>query len=151
MRPTAPLVLIDTNIFISYLLTPRTAGPIAQIIESATTGSISLVLPAELVDEFFETITTKPYLARRIEEEDARHFIEALSAVAFLPESLNEPVPAIVRDPKDNYLLAHAVIHQVDYLVSGDHDLLDIAEEFTRPRIIDPAAFARAVLELDPP
>lgn len=34
-------------------------------------------------------------------------------------------VPAITRDPKDDYLVALALRERVDALVSGDRDLLD--------------------------
>lgn len=33
-------------------------------------------------------------------------------------------VTALTRDPKDDYLLAYALVGQADYLVTGDHDLL---------------------------
>lgn len=151
MSPTTPVVLLDTNIFISYLLTPERRGPITQIVEAAATGSITLVLPAELIDEFYEKITTKPYLVSRIDEDVARRFVEALAAIARMPESIDVPLPSIVRDPKDDYLIAHAVLNHVDYLITGDHDVLDLAARLHPLRIIQPADFVRDVLEIDQP
>jgi predicted nucleic acid-binding protein len=58
---------------------------------------------------------------------------------AALPPSA--PVPAVVRDPKDDYLIAHSVLEQVDYLVSGDKDLL-VLGSVLGVRIVSPADFA---------
>lgn len=151
MKPANPRVLLDTNIFISFLLTPGHNRAIARIIESAASGRVTLVLPEELVDEFYEKITTKRYLARRIDADTARQFVQALAATALLPDSLHEPVPSVVRDPKDNYLIAHALLKQVDYLITGDRDLLDLAAHLLPFRIVQPAAFVRDVLDRDRP
>jgi putative PIN family toxin of toxin-antitoxin system len=57
-------------------------------------------------------------------------------------------IPAICRDSKDNYLLAYATIAQVDLLVSGDHDLLELGE-FEGVRIVSPATFAALLVHSD--
>ena len=50
------------------------------------------------------------------------------------------PFPAVVRDPKDDYLIAHAVMGQADYLVTGDDDLLSLGRIDTI-RILSPRQF----------
>ena len=47
----------------------------------------------------------------------------------------------VTRDPKDDYLLAHATIGRCDFLVTGDRDLLDI-QKIDRLSIITPGEFA---------
>jgi predicted nucleic acid-binding protein len=48
--------------------------------------------------------------------------IAALSEVVELPES----VPAICRDPDDDWVIACAVIGEADCIISGDRDLLSL-------------------------
>lgn len=38
--------------------------------------------------------------------------------------AINALIPAVTCDPKDDYLLAHAVVGRADFLVTGDSDLL---------------------------
>jgi predicted nucleic acid-binding protein len=48
--------------------------------------------------------------------------------------------PEISRDPQDDYLLALAVVHEADYLVTRDRDLLDLGE-VVGVKIVDPVTF----------
>ena len=52
-------------------------------------------------------------------------------------------IPGIVRDPKDDYLMAHAILGRVDFLVTGDRDLLALDGEVDPLRILTAAAFSR--------
>lgn len=47
----------------------------------------------------------------------------------------------MTRDPKDDYLIAYAVIGEADYLVTGDKDLL-VLEQIAGVTIVTPARFA---------
>lgn len=135
--------LLDTNLFISYLFTPaQRSGAIGQVVSAAFSGTYTLLLPAELLAEFYETIVTKPILRERIGEAGAAAFVDLLRGTAELLPSLDEPYPAVTRDPNDDYLLAHALLAGADYLVSGDKDLLSLGpiEGLT---ILSPADFAR--------
>jgi predicted nucleic acid-binding protein len=46
----------------------------------------------------------------------------------------------VSRDPDDDNILACVLAANADYLVTGDHDLLDL-HEFERTRIIFPREF----------
>lgn len=48
-------------------------------------------------------------------------------------------VESVTRDPKDDYLVAFAAEHGVDFIVSGDKDLLEWEEQ--SPPVMAPAAF----------
>ncbi|MDH3684220.1 MAG: hypothetical protein OEV40_30230 [Acidimicrobiia bacterium] len=54
-------------------------------------------------------------------------------------------VESITRDVDDDYLVALASEHAVDYIVTGDKDLLEWPEQ--RPPVLAPAAFAELVGE----
>lgn len=53
---------------------------------------------------------------------------DSLSAIVSVAETVEDPNPepwqGVCRDPKDDYLVALAEVHQVALLVSGDRDLL---------------------------
>lgn len=53
------------------------------------------------------------------------------------------------RDVKDNYLLALAEIVPLDYLITGDRDLL-VLEQWQQTRIIPFAAFEELVCQMKP-
>ena len=106
-------------------------------------GFFTVLLPSELLDEFYRTITTKPYLVDRIDPRQALAFIGTMRDVATLLTPLSQPAPPVVRDPNDDSLLAHALAAQADYLVTGDADLLALGNEVAPLRILSPADFVR--------
>lgn len=120
-------VLLDTNILISYLLTPKNSV-IAQIVEAGILGGFDLLLPEELSDELVEKARAKQYLAERITPEEVRELVDILSEVSETVPKITQSIPAVTRDPKDDYLLAYALVGQADYLVTGDRDLLVLGQ-----------------------
>ena len=68
----------------------------------------------------------------------SREALESGSAVRVFFR--DESIPAICRDPKDDYLLAHALIGSADYLISRDKDLLTL-REVEGIKIVEPAEF----------
>ncbi len=139
-------VLLDANIFTSFLLHPDRDSPYAAIIRAAVAGQFTLLMPEELLAEFGARAKTKPYLIRHIAPEDVDAFIELIAAVAESLPGLDVPVPVVTRDPKDDYLLAHAVLGRADYLVTGDRDLL-VLGQVEDVFIVTPREFLRV---LDP-
>lgn len=66
-------------------------------------------------------------------------------AILFGSESFIAPLPArVCRDPDDDEVLALALTAQVDLIVSGDNDLLDL-HAFERIPIVIPADALRRV------
>lgn len=116
-------VLYDSNIFISYLLNPG-GSAIAHLFDRKALKKITLLLPQPLVGEFTTRIKTKSDLSERISSAQLKNFIKALSQMGEVIQTINQPIPKITRDPKDDYLIAYAVVGKADYLVTGDKDLL---------------------------
>jgi putative PIN family toxin of toxin-antitoxin system len=136
-----PRVLLDAKIILSYFLPPiDPRRTIFKLIDLVLAGSTQLVLPEEVTDEVMLVVRTKPYFRQRMTEQDARGAIELLGAEADVPPRLAD-TPGVVRDPKDDYLIAHAILGRVDFLVTGDHDLLALDNEIEHLRIITAAAF----------
>jgi putative PIN family toxin of toxin-antitoxin system len=141
-------VLVDTNVFVSRLLVrSRASTGVSRVIRAAVVGEYTLLVPEEVLDELHGLRDRKPYLRDRITERDIDDLIHVLRSVAVILPRSTDPVPAVLRDPKYDFLLTAATLGDADYLVTGDRDLTDIREHLERPRILTVADF----LELLPP
>lgn len=133
-------VLIDTNVVISYLLYPNRPGTIQTIFKALFEGKFTLLLPEALLDEIVITVTQKPHLRERIALDALELMVESLRTVAEEIPLIESEIPQVTRDPKDDYLLAYAVVGEADVLVSGDKDLLELGE-IVGVRIVSPGEF----------
>lgn len=132
-------VLFDTNVLISYLLTPK-RGAITTIVEAGFEKKYQLLLPNEVVTELKKKIARKPYLSQKISQTTIQKFIKALSTIAETLSPITEPIPEVGRDFKDDYLLAYSFVGDADYLVTGDRDLL-ILKQIHKVKIVSPSEF----------
>lgn len=73
-----------------------------------------------------EDVAARPKIAERVPPEAAQRFVSDLRGAA-QAEADPELAP-ISRDPKDDYLVALAVSVRADHLVTGDKDLLSLAD-----------------------
>ena len=117
-------VLVDTNLFIAYLLKPHDDSFVTLLLNAVVEGQITLLMPAALLEEIENTVKQKPYLIKIISGERLHRFLVLLQSLCEEIPLITAAIPPITRDPKDDYLIAYAVIGQADYLVSGDKDLL---------------------------
>ena len=97
-------VLLDTNILISYLLTPRQNSPVTKIMTQTLLGDFVLLVPEELLQELKRKAREKKYLAARIEPEEVEKLLDILASVSEPIPKIREAIPAVTRDPKDDYL-----------------------------------------------
>ena len=133
--------LLDANVLISYLIGTRTDSAPVIVVEAAMAGVFRVTLPGPVVDELLDRTTHKPYLAGRISSETLARFLDAFMLVAEASPDPEESFLEIGRDRDDDYLYAHAVLSQVDFLVSGDRDVLAVGRVGS-VRIVSPATFA---------
>ncbi|MGD9711893.1 MAG: putative toxin-antitoxin system toxin component, PIN family [Thermomicrobiales bacterium] len=140
------LVILDTNIFVSYLLAipPGSAGVI-QIVDAAFEGVFTLLLPEEQISEMRRAIVANPYLRTRIADEDLESFVDALIVAGHIVPALKSVPEAVTRDPKDDYLLATAVMANADVLGTGDRDLLELRDLLASPAIMTVAEFLQSI------
>jgi putative PIN family toxin of toxin-antitoxin system len=80
-------------------------------------------------------------LRERIAQEELALFISLLRTVSERLSPITEEIPEAVRDPKDNYLVAYALIGRADYLVTGDNNLLSL-QQIGTVTILRPSEFA---------
>jgi putative PIN family toxin of toxin-antitoxin system len=116
-------VVIDPNLLVSYLLTHR--GPIAQILNvHLAREDFTLLVCPQLLEELDRVLQYEKF-QRYFNDETRLRFVAltaALGELAGVPDEL----PRVVRDPKDDYLIACALAGEADFIISGDKDVLDL-------------------------
>jgi putative PIN family toxin of toxin-antitoxin system len=117
-------IILDTNIWISYLLARDEQNLIRRLTQACIGVDRTLIVPPELITELRGSTTKYPYLGKRIPQHEVEALIQEFQEIAQIPPFLRENFPQYSRDAQDDYLLAHGIIQQVDYLVTGDKDLL---------------------------
>jgi putative PIN family toxin of toxin-antitoxin system len=134
-------VLVDTNVLLSYLLNSESSSAPVAVVNRLLSGHDDLILPEQVIDELTRTILEKPYFAERIAPQQVQRFVELLRTLSIpspRPPSLDQ---RWVRDPKDDFLINAALLAGVDYLVSGDKDLIALGDALDPLKIRSPQAF----------
>src|SRR5215207_6887260 len=117
----APSAVVDTNVFVSGTINPH--GRPRQVLRAWHEGRFRLILSdrqhAELI-----TVFGRPAIIRqfRITLIELTELIARIAAVT--PIVPSSSIPVSLRDPKDEHILAAALVGKADYLVTGDDDLL---------------------------
>lgn len=128
---TAPIsAVIDTNLIISAFLSPR--GAPRALLLALYAERVQLVCSASLRDEYAEVLA-RPHLIQRfnLSPDEIATFMRFLDRRAsFIVPT--KPYRALVRDPKDDHVIATALDGDANYLITGDADLLALAND---PRI----------------
>ncbi len=129
-------VTVDTNIFISALLGSKNCR---KIYELFVHSKIDLILSPQLFAELNETLTQSK-LRQYFKKEDIEKLNKLLETDAewvFPKEKIS-----ICRDSKDNIILECACAGKVDFIVTGDKDLLSL-KKFRKTLIISPRQFLK--------
>ncbi len=137
--------LLDANLFISYLLSPTPlTSAMGAILTAAAEERFVLLFTPGIAEEIVQTVAERSDLAARITPADVVAMLAELDKIAESGPRLSSPLPAISRDVKDDYLLAHAQAAHADFLVSWDKDLRDL-ERIQDLRIVTPPEFLRVL------
>jgi putative PIN family toxin of toxin-antitoxin system len=136
--PSALRVVLDTNVLLSGVAYPGSLP--GRIIAAWRHGSVDVVLSNFILDELRRVL---PRLVARHGLSDRE--IEDLVDILSIQAELVEPAPVAdeaLRDENDRpvlgTLLAGMRSGKVDYLITGDKDLLTLADAYP---ILTPAAF----------
>lgn len=133
-------VLLDTNIIISALVTPSENSPASLIIQALFWQKFTLLLPQELQEEIVRTIVEKKRVRKIVTVGHVETMAKLLASQAERIPPIEEKIPAVSRDPKDDYLATYALVAKADYLVTGDKDLL-VLKQVGQVNILTPKAF----------
>ena len=135
-------VLLDSNLIFSFLLTNADRQtPVTRTVQLVLKQSGAWIVPLEQLSEMDNTRQEKEYLRVRIADDVWEDLLIRAHRFGTVLTELIQPLEGVTRDPKDDYLIAAAFQHDVDILVSGDKDLLALAEFLELPRIMSPAEF----------
>ena len=110
------------------MLSPHHDSFVLLLFDKITAGEITLLVSTPLLDEIEVTVKRKPYLLKRIREEELARFIHLLKIVSEEIPLITTEIPVATRDPKDDYLIAYAILGKADYLVTVDKDLLVLGQ-----------------------
>ncbi len=133
-------VILDANIFISYLLSKREGGTIRRLVEACLLlPEIQLIFPNELKQEILDVWERKKPLQKAVPRQRLESVLEKVEQIAEIPASIAEIIPHS-RDHKDDYLIAYGLLEQADYLVTGNGDLVFL-KQIKNLRLISPVEF----------
>jgi len=128
MQKKVSRIIIDTNLWISFLITKD----FTKLDEIIFSGSGILIFSKELLNEFLE-VAKRPKFRRFFSAADIEDLLETIDEFAEFVEV--ETVVEVCRDAKDNFLLSLSVDGNADYLLTGDKDLLELIS-FEETRIV---------------
>lgn len=128
--------IIDTNVFVSGTIWK---GAPHQVLSLWSDGRFKLVVSHEIVTEYEAVLNNllnhQPELVSQILETIRIH------AEFVQPVKLQKPV---CRDPNDDMFIAAALGARVDFIVSGDKDLI-ILDGVMGLRIVKPRGFLDSI------
>ncbi len=138
MTPRGPYVVVDTNVWISGMLT-RTGTP-AQLVRSVLSQARP-VLTTETFAELRQRLWL-PKFDRYVSMEARKLLLHDLDASAFwfeVPQHI--AAQKFCRDADDDKFIHAALASAAAWLVTGDRDLLDLADGLAASgvRVVSPA------------
>lgn len=126
-------VVLDTNVLVSGLVYPSSIP--GRIVGLWHQGGLNVVLSRYILDEMARVL---PRLSRaQLSSNEIRDLVDSFMFLADVmePEAGKDPN---LRDPADQQVLATFLTAKADYLITGDKDLLVLAEKYP---IVTPAVF----------
>lgn len=135
MKDKSLKVILDTNLWISFLITQN----YSQLDEIIFEKKCTLIFSEELLEEFFSVIK-RPKFRKFFSQEDMEDLIETIQEFAEFVEVKSSV--SVCRDEKDNFLLSLSKDSKADFLITGDKDLLDL-KDFESTKIVMIADFLK--------
>jgi len=135
---------LDATVLVSAFLTP--GGVSDELLRRARAGAFGVFLSEAILAEVVHTLAY-PRIRRRYPytDEDVRVFCAGLREAATLVPTPAD-IPAVVRDPNDDMVLATAQAAQATYLITRDLDLLSL-QTYAGITILTPEAFMAILRE----
>lgn len=113
-------VLFDTNLWISFMIGRR----LSSLADVLNRQDVEVYVSEQLLDEI-RTVISRPKFDNLISRETRYYFFEMVYDVCQITD-ITVQADSPIRDIKDLYLLSMAESVPVDYIISGDKDLIDI-------------------------
>lgn len=127
-------VVIDANVFVSIILGGQITGKISELLIA---NEFKLVYSTKLFNELKYVLSRKDFELSQQQIDRIITFIEMEGELVVSDETIDA-----CRDPKDNPVLECAVAGKVDFIVTGDKDLLAL-KSFRKICILTPHEFLK--------
>jgi len=128
-------VILDANVLVSAAIQ---TGPSYRLVARwLDQGDLEVVICPALLGEV-EDVLDRPRLRNRVDPGLTRLYMATIRRIAELVVD-PRPIKATTRDVDDDYLISLGREHHVDWIVTGDKDLLEWEDQM--PPAITPAAF----------
>ena len=135
-------IVIDTNIFVSALITPRSNS--AKVLRLWEDNVFEVLVSGEILSEISEVLSY-PKIKKY-------HDLNVLSVKKLLGEyadaaffiKTRDKLDVIKEDPSDNKFLECALAGKADFIVSGDKHLLNL-KVFGKITILNPREFLERI------
>jgi uncharacterized protein len=131
-------VVLDTNVLVSGLAYPASVP--GRIVGLWRDGGLDVALSRYILDEMARVL---PRLSRvKLSSDEIRDLTDSFLFLADIvePDAASDATlrDLALRDPADGPVLATLLASKADYLITGDKDLLALAEKYP---IVTPAEF----------
>ena len=114
-------VVLDTNVFISAFFW---GGNPRKLMTRIIDGKDHLFISKEIVQEVFSVMSRPKF---NVPHHQVVHFVNSIQEVASQVVLIGI-VQGVCRDSDDDKILECAVLGDVDFIISGDNDLLSLKE-----------------------
>jgi len=132
-------VVLDANVLVSALLgSERSIAPPSVIMRLWLDKAFVVVISSPLYAEVERTVG-QPFVVDHVAESRRAQLLQVLSKRAD-HATIAVTVEGVASHPEDDLILATALSAQVDYLVTGDKQLL-ARDGYEGLRIVSPRAF----------
>ncbi|WP_316157813.1 putative toxin-antitoxin system toxin component, PIN family [Cupriavidus sp. BIC8F] len=126
-------VVLDTNVLVSGLAYPGSVP--GRIVAAWRQGGLDVVLSRYILDEMIRVLPRLPRV--QMTATEIRDLADSLMFLAEIVEPSGTPDEAL-RDPADQPILLTLLAAKAQYLVTGDKDLLALADRYP---IVTPTDF----------
>jgi len=114
-------LVLDTNIFISSFFW---GGNPRKLMTRIIDGKDTLYISNEILREVFSVMARPKF---NLNHHQIIHFIDSIEEISYRVTPLGI-IQGICRDSDDDKILECAVLGNVDFIISGDNDLLSLVE-----------------------
>jgi putative PIN family toxin of toxin-antitoxin system len=130
-------IVLDSNIFVSSFYW---AGNPRKVFERVTNGLDELYITDDILSEVRTVMLREKF---DTDSNEIEEYIKIIESYSIKLESKNI-IEKISRDDKDNKILQCGFDGNVDFIVSGDNDLL-VLKEYEKIKIVNPKNYLEIV------
>ena len=128
MRSQKDRLVIDTNLWISFLLTKN----LSKLDILISSNKVTFIFSKELLEELIE-VTQRSKFRKYFDFDDIENLLLQIKKRAIFITIKSET--NICRDAKDNFILSLAFDGKATHIITGDKDLL-VLKKFGRTKIL---------------